>query len=69
MKPSQKSVKNNSPTDSEKQTAIASKDKGTFFDKAFALSNTNNGSQNPACCSVTPFARDGACLVCMKLTT
>ena len=28
-----KSVKNNSPTDSEKQTAIASKDKGLFLTK------------------------------------
>ena len=42
-----KSIKNNSPTDSEKQTAIASKDKATFFDKAFALSNTNNVSEHP----------------------
>ena len=33
----QNSIKNNSPTDLEKQTAIASKDKG-FFDKALALS-------------------------------
>ena len=28
-----KSVKNNSPTDSEKQTAVASKDKGPFLTK------------------------------------
>ena len=41
-----KSVKTNSPTDSEKQTAVASKDKG-FFDKALALSYTYHISQDP----------------------
>ena len=41
---------NNSPTDSEKQTAVASKDKGTFFDKVLALSNTNNVSQDLTRC-------------------
>ena len=60
-----KSVKNNSPTDSEKQTAVASKNKGTFFDQAFALSNTNNVSQDPAHCSIAHFTRDNVCLVCV----
>ena len=36
-----------------------------FFDKAFALSNTNNASQDPAHCSFARFACDGACLVCV----
>ena len=49
-----KSVKNNSPTDSEMQTAIASKDKGIFFDKAFAVSNTYNVSQTPSRFGVAP---------------
>ena len=68
-KPPRNLSKNNSPTELEKQTAVASKDKGTFFDKALALSNTNNVSQDPDHCSVTRFARDGACLVCVKPTT
>ena len=61
-----KSVKNNSPTDSEKQTAIASMDNGIFFFvKAFALSNTYHVSQDPTHFSVTHFAHNGACLVCV----
>ena len=66
--PTMKSVKNNSPTDSEKQTAIASKDKG-FFDKAFALSNTYHISQHPTCFSISSEVSNGVCLVCVNLTT
>ena len=66
---SAKSIKNNSPTDSEKQTAVAFKDKGPFFHKAFALSNTNYFRQDTARCSIGHFARDGACLVSVKSTT
>ena len=40
-----KSVKTNSPTDSEKQTGVASKDKGVF-DKALTLSYTYHISQD-----------------------
>ena len=68
MKPPQ-NLSQNSPTDSEKQTAVASKDKRIFFDKAFTLSKTNNVSQDPARCSVTRFAHNDACLVCVKPTT
>ena len=63
-----KSVKNNSPTDLEKQTAIASKDKG-LFDKAFALSNTYHVSQAPTHFDITHFTHDSVCLVCVNLTT
>ena len=41
-----KSVKNNSPTDLEMQTAVASKGKG-FFDKAYILSTYHDISQPP----------------------
>ena len=50
MKPPQNLKIINSPTDLEMQTAVASKDKGSFFDKAFTLSNTYNVSQTPTCC-------------------
>ena len=63
-----KSVKNNSPTDSETQTAIASKDKGVF-DKAFALSNTYNISQTPTHFGIASEVSDGVYLVCVNLTT
>ena len=48
----------------DKQTAVASKDKG-FFDKAFALSNTYNISLTPTHFSIARFARDVVCLVCV----
>ena len=59
-----KSVKNNSPTDSEMQTAIASKDKG-FFDKAHALSTHYNVSQLLTHFGIGHFTRDSVCLVCV----
>ena len=48
-----KSATKYSPTDSERQTAVVSKDNGLFFfDKASALSKTIHVSQDPACFSV-----------------
>ena len=48
-KPPQNLKNFNSPTDLEMQTAIASKDKGNFFDKAFTLSKTYKVSQISTC--------------------
>ena len=61
-----KSVKNNSPTDSEKQTAVVCKDNGIFcFDKASALSKTYHVSQDPARFSIARYAHNGARFVCV----
>ena len=52
-----KSVKNNSPTDSEKQTAVASKDNGIFYTKPLLC-------QIPTTLVKTPPVF-GVCLVCV----
>ena len=61
-KPPQNLKNFNSPTDLEMQTAIASKDKGNFFDKAFTLSKPTKLVKSPPAC-------DGVCLVCVNPTT
>ena len=62
-----KSVKNNSPTDSEKQTAVASKDKRLFLTKLL-LCQILTMLVNPPPVSASE-ASNGVCSVCVNLTT
>ena len=64
MKPLRNLKNINSPTDSETQTAIASKDNGIFLTKAL-LCQKLQVSQTPTHFSITRFTHDGVCLVCV----